>query len=197
MCSYRTAQPEPPSTLARPEPRSDIPTLLSATNPTLVRHSDTSDSPTVRQSDSCPTAVRHSFSLPRPAYSVKQCQTVKHNVRQSDIPTFRHCPTVSYSKRSSLRNQPLETQHWIWGWIVGNQPQFLVFTTTDRIKTLRNWLAGSEAAVSNTQSLTVPMNTYASEYACIRVGLNIHELKGILHEVNMIEYTALSLLEFE
>ena len=92
----------------RVEPRSDIPTLLSDTNPTLVRHSDTSDSPTVRQSDSCPTAVRHCFRQAGPVGSVKQCQTVKHHVRQSDSPTVRHCPTVRQlvlSRSDSLRQR--------------------------------------------------------------------------------------------
>ena len=50
------------------------------------------------------------------------------------------CSTF-YSKRSILRNQPLETQRWIWAEIVGNQPQFLIFTTRELLRPLRNWLA--------------------------------------------------------
>ena len=50
-----------------------------------------------------------------------------------------------YSKRLCLRNQPLETQHWIWAQIVRNQPQVLGFATQEPLRILRNWLAGSEA----------------------------------------------------
>ena len=51
---------------------------------------------------------------------------------------------AAYSKRSILRNQPLETQRWTWAGIVRNQPQFLIFTTREQLQTLRNWLAGSK-----------------------------------------------------
>ena len=61
-------------------------------------------------------------------------------------------PGERYSKRLCLRNQPLETQRWIWDQIVRNQPQFLVFATQEPLRTLRNWLAGSEAQFL-TQSL--------------------------------------------
>ena len=81
--------------MSQPEPRSDIPTLLSDTIPTLFRHSDTvrqSDIPTVRHSsDSCPTL----FCSGRPFASVILSYSA------SDIPTFRHQPSVIPSVRHS------------------------------------------------------------------------------------------------
>ena len=67
-----------------PEPRSDSPTVESDSSPTVVRQFRQSDSPTVRQSDSCPTVSP--TVLPAAACS----STVFHCLpafRQSDSPT--------------------------------------------------------------------------------------------------------------
>ena len=61
-----------------------------------------------------------------------------------------------YSWSTSLRNQPLRTQCWIWSCYVRNWPTFPHFATGKPLKSLRNRLAGSRTPVSKIQRSTVP-----------------------------------------
>ena len=88
-----------------------------------------------------------------------ECGRVRASrVVRGRVAPYQYNSTVAsaYSKRSILRNQPLETQPrfliltWIWAQTVRNQPRFLILTTTcrEQLETLRNWLAGYRAGIS-------------------------------------------------